>query len=86
MFIKAFPHLNKNMTNHINTSLLSVKPFQETLHGGYCGPASLKMVLVYYGLKKTEKEIAEKCGRDPDIGTDASSIKKAAEGYGSCFS
>ncbi len=47
-----------------------------------CGPASLKMVLDYYGVEKDEKEIAEKCGRDPKLGTDDVSIKKAAENYG----
>jgi len=31
-----------------NKNLLAVKSFQETLHGGYCGPASLKMVLEYW--------------------------------------
>lgn len=62
--------------------LLPVKPFQETLHASVCGPASLKMVLAYYGEEKDEKEIAEKCGRDPKLGTDDMSIKKAAESYG----
>jgi len=38
--------------------LLKVKPFQETLHKGYCGPAVLKMVLKYYGIEKSEKELA----------------------------
>ena len=64
------------------SKLLEVKPFQETLHGGYCGPASLKMVLDYYGVEKTEAEVAKECGRDSVLGTDDKSIKKAAEGYG----
>lgn len=55
--------------------ILSVKPFQETLHGGYCGPACLKMVMEYYGVDKSEEEVAEKCGRDPDLGTDAESLE-----------
>jgi len=62
--------------------ILEIKPFQETLQGGYCGPASLKMVLAYYGVDKDEEEIAVKCGRDPDLGTDDESIKKTAESYG----
>jgi len=62
--------------------LLKVKPFQETLHGGYCGPASLKIVLDYYGVQKSEREIAERCGRDSRLGTDDVSIKKAAKSYG----
>ena len=63
-------------------NLLPVKPFQETLHGGYCGAASLKIVMDYYGVEKDEDEIAERCGRDPEMGTDDISIKKAAESYG----
>lgn len=62
--------------------MLSVKPFQETLHAGYCGPASLKMVLDYYGLEKSEEEIAEMCERDEKLGTNAESLKKAAESHG----
>ena len=63
-------------------NLLPVKPFQETLHAGMCGPASLKMVLDYYGVEKTEKELAELCGTDPDLGTSDEEIKRAAEGLG----
>jgi ABC-type bacteriocin/lantibiotic exporter with double-glycine peptidase domain len=64
------------------SSFLSVQPFQETLHAGMCGPASLKMVLAYYGVEKTEAELAELCGTDPNLGTDDLSIKRAAEGLG----
>ena len=38
--------------------MLKIKPFQETLHADMCGPASLKIVLDYYGVSKTEKELA----------------------------
>lgn len=62
--------------------LLNVKPFQETLHSGLCGPASLKMVLSYYGVEKTEKELAELCQTDSELGTDAHQIKLAAENLG----
>jgi len=41
--------------NQFMSDLLPVKPFQETLYGSYCGPASLKMVLGYFGVEKTEK-------------------------------
>lgn len=64
------------------TKFLQVKPFQETLHGGYCGPASLKIVLDYYGVQKSEKEVAERCGRDSELGTNDISIKRAAKSYG----
>lgn len=62
--------------------LLRVKPFQETLNGGYCGPASLKMVFAFYGVEKSEEELAEACGRDEKLGTTAESIVQAAEAYG----
>ena len=38
---------------------LNVQPFQETLHADMCGPASLKIVLDYYGVDKTEKELTD---------------------------
>jgi predicted double-glycine peptidase len=65
-----------------NKNLLTVKPFQETLHGGYCGPASLKMVLEYWGINKSEEDVAIACDRDPELGTDDAALKKAAELYG----
>ena len=63
-------------------NLLSVKPFQETLHASMCGPASLKMVLEFYGAEHTEKELAKLCETDPDLGTSDEGIKKAAESLG----
>ncbi|OGI90056.1 hypothetical protein A3B01_00375 [Candidatus Nomurabacteria bacterium RIFCSPLOWO2_01_FULL_41_52b] len=65
-----------------NPNLLPVKSFQETLNGGYCGPASLKMVLDYYDINKSEEEVAFACNRDPELGTDEASIKNAAGSYG----
>ena len=62
--------------------LLNIKPFQETLDSGMCGPASLKMVLSYYGVEKTEKELANLCHVDNDLGTDALSLKQVAESLG----
>ena len=38
----------------MNKVLLDVKPFQETLNADMCGPASLKIVLEYYGINKSE--------------------------------
>lgn len=66
----------------MRVELLSVKPWQETRPGGYCGPASLKMVLAYYGVDRSEKELAQRCGHDPERGTDNEAIKQAAESYG----
>ena len=62
--------------------LLSVKSFQEALHAGMCGPASLKMVLAYYGVERTESELAKLCGTDANLGTSDVGIKEAAEGLG----
>jgi len=41
---------------------IKIQPFQEKLNMGYCGPASLKMVLDYYGIEKTEDELASLMG------------------------
>ena len=62
--------------------LLPVKPFQETLHQSMCGPASLKMVFDYYGIEKSELELAKLAGTTDDLGTDDQGIKKAAEELG----
>lgn len=62
--------------------MLDIKPFQETLHKGYCGPASLKIVLAYYGVDKPEEELAKMCNVSEDLGTDDKSIKNAAETLG----
>ncbi|MSU54295.1 MAG: hypothetical protein EXS48_00445 [Candidatus Staskawiczbacteria bacterium] len=62
--------------------LLPVKPFQETLFKSMCGPASLKMVFDYYGIEKSEEEIAKLAGTTDDLGTDDQGIKKAAEELG----
>jgi ABC-type bacteriocin/lantibiotic exporter with double-glycine peptidase domain len=59
--------------------LLPVKPLQETLFKSMCGPTSLKMVFDYYGIEKSEKEIAELAGTTEELGTDEEGIKKAAE-------
>lgn len=62
--------------------MLKTKPFQETLNASMCGPASLKIVLDYYGIKKSEKELAELCKVDKDLGTDDKSIKRVVERLG----
>ena len=58
---------------------LKIKPFQEKLNCSYCGPASLKILLSYYGIEKTEKELAKLSGWDEDLGVDDQGIKRAAE-------
>ena len=61
---------------------LDVKSFQETLHSNVCGPASLKIVLDYYGLSKSEKELAELTGMTLGLGADDKGIVYAAETFG----
>jgi ABC-type bacteriocin/lantibiotic exporter with double-glycine peptidase domain len=57
--------------------MLKIKLFQQTK--GFCGPSSLRMILGFYGIKKTEKEVAgiigetrEGCSTDKVV----SAIKK----------
>lgn len=59
--------------------MLNIKPFQETLNNSYCGPATLKIVFGYYGIDKSEEELAKVSGWDKDLGIDDKAIKKAAE-------
>jgi len=62
--------------------MLEIKPFQETLNAGMCGPASLKIVLGYYGIEKSERELVEMCGHDSELGVDDEGIKKVAKNLG----
>ena len=62
--------------------LLDVKPFQETLDADMCGPASLKIVLEYYGINKSEDELAKIAGHKKSLGIDDKGIKKVAEKLG----
>jgi len=62
--------------------ILNIKPFQETLNNSCCGPATLKIVFGYYGINKSEKELAKVSGWDKDLGIDDKVIKKAAEQLG----
>ena len=61
--------------------LLKLESFQETLHAGMCGPASLKIVLDYYGVDKSEQELAM-LTNTTEIGTNAENIVHAAESLG----
>jgi ABC-type bacteriocin/lantibiotic exporter with double-glycine peptidase domain len=61
---------------------LDVKPFQETLHASMCGPASIKILLGYYGIEKTEEELARVAALDKELGINDSSIVKVFENLG----
>lgn len=62
--------------------LLDVKPFQERLHAGMCGPASMKIVLDFYNIVKSEAELAECMGVTKNLGTDEKGIVRVAESFG----
>lgn len=62
--------------------ILKVEPFQETLHISMCGPASLKIVLKFLGIEKTEKDLAKMTGWNKRLGVDGQGIKNAAEKLG----
>ncbi|MFA5987655.1 MAG: C39 family peptidase [Candidatus Paceibacterota bacterium] len=62
--------------------MLKVKSFQETLHKGMCGPACVKMVLEYWGIQKTEKDIAEMRPVPNAVDTSNEDIKNIAESCG----
>lgn len=59
--------------------ILPIQPFQETLNAGMCGPASLKIVLAYYGIEKSEKELHSLCETNSELGTNEQGLKRVAE-------
>ncbi len=66
----------------MSNNILPVKPFQETLYGSFCGPAVIKMVLDFYGIEKTEAEVAVLSNKDDDLGISDADIKRTLEGEG----
>lgn len=60
--------------------MLNVKPFRQS--SGYCGPACLKMVLEYYGIKKSESELAKLSGCTSHKGVGVEGLLKAAKALG----
>ena len=62
--------------------ILKIKPFQETLNASMCGPASLKIVLQYYGVDVTEKELTKIAEWNKDLGIDDKGIEKTAKSFG----
>ena len=60
--------------------MIKLKPFQQST--GYCGPAVLKMVLDFYGVKKTEKELAKLSGATRERGVEAPALLSAAKKLG----
>ena len=60
--------------------MIQIKPFRQS--AGLCGPASLKIVLEYFGIKKSEKELAKLSNAHPHTGTTAQNLVKAAKKLG----
>jgi len=60
--------------------MIKLKPFRQT--PGLCGPASLKMVMDYYGVSVSEAEIAKISGATREKGISTSGLVKAAKHFG----
>lgn len=60
--------------------MLLVKPTRQ--EPGYCGPASLKMVLSYYGTEVTEKTLVDDTNCSPQQGVDITDLLRVLEKYG----
>lgn len=60
--------------------LLSVPNLRQT--PGYCGPCSLQGVLAYYGISKSEAELARLAGATRAKGVEAARIVRAARKLG----
>ncbi len=60
--------------------MIPITPFRERAR--YCGPACLKMVLHYYGVHKSEKELAAISGWTYRNGTPGEGIVRAARKLG----
>lgn len=60
--------------------MLNVPPYRQS--EAYCGPASLKMVLAFYGLEKSELALARLAGTKRRTGTPAAGLVKAAQTLG----
>jgi ABC-type bacteriocin/lantibiotic exporter with double-glycine peptidase domain len=60
--------------------MIKIKSFRQT--SGYCGPASLKMVLEYYGVHKSEGALAKLSGATRSRGVDAKRLLRTVTKLG----
>ncbi|MBU0570090.1 C39 family peptidase [Patescibacteria group bacterium] len=60
--------------------MLAVKPFRQKT--GYCGPASLKMVLRYFGVDMSEEELARLSNCTEEWGVGAEQLVRVANDLG----
>ena len=65
--------------------LLAVPSFRQTPGHSTCGPATLKMLLMYWklpGAEFTDVEIGERCGTNADLGTSPTALVAGAAKFG----
>lgn len=60
--------------------MIKLKPFRQT--PGLCGPASLKMVMDYYGVSVSEAELTRLSGATKEKGISIGGLIKAAKRFG----
>jgi ABC-type bacteriocin/lantibiotic exporter with double-glycine peptidase domain len=60
--------------------MLNIKPYRQKPE--LCGPASLKMVLDFFGIEKTEEELARMAGYLPGKGTKSEGLVRTAQELG----
>ena len=60
--------------------MLNVKPIRQI--PGYCGPTSLKMVLEYYGVRRSQQALAKLSGATRGRGAGAVGLARAAKQLG----
>lgn len=61
--------------------MIEIVPFKQT-DNSRCGPASIKMILSYYGIEASEDEICERCGHTYELGCTNVQMVEALESYG----
>ncbi len=60
--------------------MIKLKLFQQST--GYCGPAVLKMILDFYGVSRTEKELVKLSGATRERGVEAPALLHVAKKLG----
>ena len=66
---------------YFNT-MITIKPFKQKTGISFCGPACLKMVLSYFGIERSERDLAKISGCSPVHGLKAEGILKTAKKLG----
>ena len=67
-------------SNPVPSAMIKLKPVRQT--AGFCGPSSLRMVLAYYGIVKSERELAKLSGATRAKGTRAKGLLRAIKKLG----